>query len=660
MSTKKLTASIILLVIGGLLIPSGFVINDYLRSEVSKGVPTALLGIREEVIPEIEDNIKTQAIPDVLLGIQDAAVPEIEDMVKVQAIPTVLLGIKGEAVPEIEDMVKVQAIPEVLLGVKGEVVYQFYASVNASTAAQIMNSTIDFLWAYNFLFDYTKAKEHYFNNYTIQKNTTCPVMGISEYAHYMVSPLLTNLSYTPAAQDYLLYGNALYGLPGLITDLEQGMGILQFLGYYQLAADGNMTINAAMQAGYNATWSQLQIMAGYITGYLWENVVPGVVYSMTNYLPNELAEVMFYEQWANCTVVPGGIDLGGGLKGLELNCTEPSNLSLTTSEALWNSTNPSSFVNDTGILIWAEAASPNVTIQIQLMTTFSLDPANFTIILTWLFTTIKDNVVPPLFEADRGISATTFAEYLFYEQWANCTMNGMPVYPTGLDLGGGLTGLEVGCPSPSNISLTITIALWNSTDSSAFVNDSGIEKWLDAATDTTIQAELISTFGLNATELGLVLNWLWVKSFKDNVVPPLFEAGQGMSTNAYAGILFFEQWANGTVLPDGLPLDSGLTGFEVGLPSPSNISLMITTALFDDANSSAFVNAIGLDKWVKAEGNYSSDEYSELKTTFSLSESQLNLTLTWLFTTFKENVVPVLAAENLGMSIEDYAVILFL
>lgn len=691
MSTKKLTASILLLVIGGLLIPSGFVTNDYLRSEVAKGVPDALLAIKDQVEPEIEETVKINGVPIVLLGIKEGALPEFEDnvefeaileilktvkgevilgindmvnleaipevlngiksgalpeiekllnltayletllgvkenivsemdeSVKYKAIPTVLLGIKGEAVPEIEDMVKVQAIPTVLLGIQEEVVYQFYASVNASTAAQVINATITGVAVTVGL---PLAKEEFFNNYTFQDDYSTTIEGVSE----RMTGGSKNLSYTPAAQDYLLYGNA--GLPGLITDLEQGMGILEFLWYYQLAADGDMTINATMQAGYNATWSQLQMMAGYITGYLWEYVVPGVVYLMTNYWPNELAEVMFYEQWANCTVVPGGIDLGGGLKGLELNCTEPSNLSLTTSKALWNSTNPSSFVNDTGILIWAEAASPNVTIQIQLMTTFSLDPANLTIILAWLFTTIKDNVVPPLFEADRGISTTTFAEYLFYEQWANCTMNNMPVYPTGLDLGGGLTGLEVGCPNPSNISLTITIALWNSTNSSTFVNDSGIEKWLDAYTNTTIQAELISTFGLNATELGLVLNWLWVKSFKDNVVPPLFEADQGMSTTAYAEILFYEQWANCTVVPGGLDIGGGLKGFEVNCTVPTNISLTITRDLWDPTSSSSFINNTGLETWLAALTNDTIAE--QLSLTIGLSTAQMTMMRGWL------------------------------
>ncbi len=106
MSTKKLTASILLLVIGGLLITSGFVTNDYLRSEVSKGVPDALLGIKNQVEPEIEETVKVKGIPMVLLGIKGGALPEFEDNVESETILEVLKTVKGMAIPEFNENIK--------------------------------------------------------------------------------------------------------------------------------------------------------------------------------------------------------------------------------------------------------------------------------------------------------------------------------------------------------------------------------------------------------------------------------------------------------------------------------------------------------------------------------------------------------------------------
>ncbi|MFX1479230.1 MAG: hypothetical protein ACFFCI_13940, partial [Promethearchaeota archaeon] len=63
---KKL--SLIALVIGIGMMPTGIIINNYLEAEVSKGVPEALLGIQENMVPEIEQMVNFSAIPEVLLG----------------------------------------------------------------------------------------------------------------------------------------------------------------------------------------------------------------------------------------------------------------------------------------------------------------------------------------------------------------------------------------------------------------------------------------------------------------------------------------------------------------------------------------------------------------------------------------------------------------
>jgi hypothetical protein len=740
MSAKKLSASIILLVIGGLLIPSGLVTNEYLRSEVSKGVPDALLGIKNEVVPEIEETVKVLGIPTILLGIQDGALPEIEnmveseaileilkivkgevvsginDMVKLEAIPEILNGIKSGALPEIEkllnltiyietllgtkeevisqmndsvkfqaipetllgikgnvvsqmnDSVKFQAIPETLLGIKGQIIPQIYTIINASGAARAINSTIDFLSYYNFSLDYTKAKEHFFNNYTIQADTTCPAMGVSEYAHNFVSILLTNLSYTPAAQDYLLYGNSTYGLEGLITDLNLGSGILGFLQNYSLAAAGNQVINDTMQLGYNATWDQIEILAGYITNYLYEYIVPVLTLSQMGYLPARLAEVYFYEQWANGTIngdvlFPGGIDLGGGLTGFEVGIPDATNISLTAAEILWNSSQSLAFVNLTnGLEVWYNTTSSDPATQAaafgQLMT-LGLTANQIGNVSLWLFTTVMEGLVPILF-ADPifgyGMTTTEYSELLFYEQWANCT-----VMPGGIDLGGGLMGLEVNCTVPTNISLTAAQALWNSSNSLAFVNlTDGLEVWAnttssDPATQTAAFG-LLMTLGLTANQIGNVSLWLFT-TVMEGLVPILFAdpiLGYGMTTTEYSELLFYEQWANCTVMPGGIDLGGGLMGLEVNCTVPTNISLAITRDLWDPTNSSSFTNdTYGLPIWLYALAEIPPGaNYTLLKTTTGLNDTQMGMVLGWLYN-WVSNVAPILFYVEYGIFLED-------
>lgn len=74
MSKKSfLIIGIILLAIGGVLIPTGYFINTIFRDQVYDGVPEALLGIQEEALPSLEDQIPGLATPKILLGIEENA-----------------------------------------------------------------------------------------------------------------------------------------------------------------------------------------------------------------------------------------------------------------------------------------------------------------------------------------------------------------------------------------------------------------------------------------------------------------------------------------------------------------------------------------------------------------------------------------------------------
>ncbi len=733
MSTKKLTASILLLVIGGLLIPSGFVINDYLRNEVSKGVPEALLGIKDQVEPELEENVKVLGIPTVLSGIRDGALPEIENMVESEAILEILKTVKGMAIPVFDDNVKTQAIPEVLGGIKTQIIpeienlvnftaylntlnetkTQFIPEienminftayletlnetksramgalpdiVNGSTAAKLINQTIDFLGYITFSGDLTLGKEHFFNNKTIQKNTTCPVQGVSEN---MTSGML-NLSYTRPGQDYLLYGNPIYGLPGLITDTDLGIGLLEFMGYYALGAAGNVTIQGLMKAGYNTTWANLGAIAGYIQNYLWTVEVPFYVPLMYGGMtPSQLAVFIFYAQWANATISEDGLDMSlfiegydDPLYGFEAGIPIKTNISYMTALDLWDHMNSSSFVNDTGLMVWLGALAGDPASYIALKTTFGLNDTQMGIVLGWLYNWML-NIAPILFETEKGISLEAAPEIIFYEQWANGTILGEVMFPLGLNfneflgLPGTLYGFEVGIyPYGSNISLTTAIDLWNSSYSYSLINSAGLMVWLGAlAGDPASYAVLNTTLGLGNDKMNALLGWLY--SWTLIVAPTLFSYEYLITLDAAPEYMFYEQWTNGTMLgeemfPGGIDfsdfigdLVGPVIGFEVGLPpNPSNISYTSAKALWDISNPYSFINTTtGFGSWYLAsEGNTTIE--SLLNATFGLASGQIELILPWLFTIVKENIVPPffalpVALGGYGMTTTVYAEIL--
>jgi len=415
--------------------------------------------------------------------------------------------------------------------------------------------------------------------------------------------------------------------------------------------------------------TKMGMILNWLFGSFMNYVFPQLFYADQGITTTYYGEMLLYEQWANATIqgqpqYPDGIDLpvpgGEALKGLfEVGVPTSSGISLTACFALWDDTNPSSFINDTGLVKWRDG-STKIDIWLNLSGTFGLDIPQMGLMLDWL-EDIIDIFVPALF-ADptlgRGMTIPSYAKTLFYEQWANGTILGEAVYPQGLDLGGGLTGFEVGIPTESNISLAVCELLWNEVNGSTFINDTGINKWLDAATDTTVQTDLRTTFGLDTTQMSLILDWLWENSFKDDVVPILAAEELGMSLSDYAEDLFFEQWANCTILgekmfPEGivLPFDN-ITGLEVGCPTASSISLSVAEILFDKRNSSSIVDPSGLQKWYKA-ADSSSNEYTELKATFGLSDTQMGMMTTWI-TNFRDSVVPVLAKEEMGLPADPY------
>ena len=77
MSKSKLITGIILLVLGIGLLPTGYIVNQIFVDQVAAGVPDALLGIEEQAVPSLEEQLPVLGTPDVLLGVESEALTTI-------------------------------------------------------------------------------------------------------------------------------------------------------------------------------------------------------------------------------------------------------------------------------------------------------------------------------------------------------------------------------------------------------------------------------------------------------------------------------------------------------------------------------------------------------------------------------------------------------
>ena len=459
------------------------------------------------------------------------------------------------------------------------------------------------------------AKDLFFNNYTFQANFSANIKGVSEYT----SGSAFSLNYTATAQQRLLegYKNA----PGIFTSIDSGFGLLNWFDFYDSAFLNIGTNRTLMETTYNATWdTQLLPFGQYLQNYLLNTII--------------------------ATISQGG---------LEAAIPTITNINYSTTVNLWDPMNSNGIVNDTGILKWYNAANGNQTIQDQLNISFSLTQNQFNLLYNWLIGEVKNALTPIVFIILQplGIRLTTgdYAGILFLEQWANAT-----VIPSGIDLGGGLTGFEVGLPIKSNISYDTTLALFDTENSSSFIDNFGILKWIDAYEgDLTAENDLIALFGLDSTQMTMILNWLF-SSFKENVVPNILT---GSTLTNLAGLEFHRQWTNGTLFVNGIDMGSafGLTSvtpWELGIPVKSNIDPLSSELLWDEEDSFSLVNQKGTGLWFIA--TIDTSAYNTLKEYYEFDDTQMEAIIAWVDRIRVDYSLPHLKEQlNLPSDVYTYA-----
>ncbi|GAH03903.1 unnamed protein product, partial [marine sediment metagenome] len=286
------------------------------------------------------------------------------------------------------------------------------------------------------------------------------------------------------------------------------------------------------------------------------------------------------------------------------------------------------------------------TLQTTLATTFSLTPAQLTMLLMWLGNFVE-NITPQLVFASTGKTIGELSTLAFYEQWANGTVFGEVILPDGFlaevsSSWAGAPYFEVGLPSASGLSLAECVALWNPLLDKTFIYGESFESlWLPAMQgDVTSQGTLIAIFGISPGELTALLTWIGSLIGLDSTagrVADIIEYNTGLTILEIATLYFYDQWVNGTVggedfLPDGFlsELDPPIDGppyFEVGLMYSTGISIAQTLALWDEDSAYSLVTASGINRWYQAvEGNTTTLKVQN----GGLSDLQMTGLLAWL------------------------------
>jgi hypothetical protein len=504
------------------------------------------------------------------------------------------------------------------------------------------------------------AWSYYFNDPTFSTDTGAPFEGISEQNG--TGPL----GFSTAAESFTLYGGS--GIPGWLSDLSLGSGVTYFLTTYSSATTS--AERTAMETTWSASWSQLTALYYYLVPYMFVTVVPLVVPSYLasqGYLTwSAYAQALFYEQWANATLIPAGIGTLPGesaLTGFEAGLPTATGLIMTQCEDLWNPTSTSTFVNPTGLsTLWVPALSHNSAAIASLMTTFGLNTANMTMLLTWLGR-FMNSIFPLLFEAQEHM---TLAAYCIPLAWSYYFTD--PTFST--DTGAPFMGIDEQIGTALSFSTqTENFTLYGNSSVSGWLSDldlgSGVTYFLNTyASVTTLaaQAAMESAWGANWSTLTALYSYLENYMFSHIVpaVEPGYVASLGYSSwSAYSQSLFYTQWANGTVITAGVgTIEPALTGFEVGLPTATNLLATQCQGLWDSTSTSTFVNSTGFSSlWAPAlSGNLTA--ISTLKSTFGLNAANMTMLLTWLGR-FNSTIYPLLVQANYGMTIPDLSLALF-
>lgn len=812
--------------IGGLIaLSAGGITNFMLTDQLDKGIPDALTEIRNEASSQIEDEVEVLGIADALLEIKELGYEKLPLIINCSTFSQVV----NQTLDGVSDKVQYQAnatTAAVIMNGTLDGLTQFILDnnvINATIGAQLIANTLNTIQAQNGTTP-TESYEEFFNNETFQSNySNSFLQGISEFN----TGGLQNLSFSPAAQQNILFGND--PVPGIISDLETGQGMLGFMELYLNATVTPASpepdqYNATMQMYYQTDWDHINYVANYIQNHLWADRVGFYITNVLSTTAEALALNTAKELYMNdanfTTTTQGEVRLGGpgsqtpniyGISEFWDMITSIGSLNIPEASIgyiLYGNLGAPGLISDleegTGVLYFLDSydnatdGENDATDILGMETIYGCSFTNLTAINTYLESYLMYSLTDPAFQSKYGVTletyADTYARELFFNsnEWWNITGGAAPIngttqfwynlnpsitnisytqtaqytllyggggYPglitdtdLGLDcadwladyeealtdpiknqtmqtvynstwdqltymyqyidlyifdnvvpavlwqefgvptvqqyipyaiygqwsnvsltdgepldlqvlepgIGESVTGLEVGYPNSADLTFSQCDNLWDETNEKSLLNRSGIELWKDAYDDDEdTYNDLKSEFSLSNSEIDQILDWLFKgdESFQKKTLPPLFKYDQGVTIPEKADELFFEQWTRGTIegseeYPDGLPLTEGddpVTGVEVGIPDDLDINISVAQAMWDSENKYALTNQEGIEKWYAAANDADSDESTELKDEFGLDDDQMEQITSWLMD-FRNNVLPKLAEQQLGFN----------
>ncbi|MFX1497232.1 MAG: hypothetical protein ACFFBH_06880 [Promethearchaeota archaeon] len=715
MGKKLRIFSVIFLILGGVAIPGGILINNYIDNLLYDNVDIGLSGIEEQFIPKAEEMILDIGPAISLPMIKENALPIIEDMIREIGPAIALQDIKELAVPANRLMVNASFLTQLL--------YQAYLE-GLTHSMDILGYHVDGGDALlNLFFDYndlylgptsmgglgtTSFSEQ------LEENDLPPILGVSEWWSNVQSSEIDleigECSYAllgqiprPNPNDILAWGDPAQketdlwrnNPPGIIQHTSKGFGILDYLTNFTVSNQTGMHSEFLAQyyEGRTLDWGDFEILARYFYEYWVPVVMPILLAELQNpnsefsarapeYVKMTLDDISYYEflkQWINFSTYPLGVDFHYFINeipprtyGLEVN----SNISINSAYALWDKTNEWSFLNITGILKWFEANSSSST-RLNLASHFNLTTQQVIDICDWLWGPegFNSHLFLMLVSTPKPYGYNTTIEDLsqrvFYELWANGTALGLSLFPEGIDFGEfiediplGTTGFEVGIPTSIGLLLSQIEDLWDTSNPLSLTNITGIEKWHDAFISMETKIELQQAFQLSNSQIQSILNWLWdgPSSFSQDLLPKLLESelGYNMTLNEFAKALLLEQWANGTIM--GMDMFPGGIDFHDFIPSlpPGTIGFEVGIPIPTNMSlDSALLlwdptNSYSLVRDIQVWWNIGfkhSKSYNKTRNANFLDDKTMDMILKWL-PDFKNNLMPLLAQYDMELPMD--------
>lgn len=286
------------------------------------------------------------------------------------------------------------------------------------------------------------------------------------------------------------------------------------------AANGNQTIQDQLNVTFNLTQSQFNQLNSWLIIEAKNSLTP-IVFIVQQPLgirltTDEYANILLLEQWANTTVIPSRIDLGGGLRGFEVGFPIKSNISYGAATSLFDTKNSSSFIDNYGILKWIDAYQGDRVAENKLIALYGLDSTQMNMILDWLFISFKENVVPKVLTDLTGYTLTSLASLEFHRQWANRTLfvNGIDLDPAfGLN---SITDWELGISGITDLfddlwneeETSTSEDLWDEEDSFSLVHHKGNGLWFRASLSLSAYNTLKDYHELDDTQVEAIIAWI--------------------------------------------------------------------------------------------------------------------------------------------------------